>query len=1204
MDKRPQLPLSALENCRWEGNALHAEFGWRTSIRTLYACPGLVQNWICGWWPTHTCGLAVRFAASILGRWKLLSKLETLRFRLLTMLLVCASSLISTHGAFGQATAGTISGTVQDVQGGLVPDATVTVRNLDTNLERSLVTKSNGKFRFLGLAIGRYELTAEHPGFSTFQQGPIILLLNQEAEINPILKVATATEKVIVAEDAPLLNTTSPEVGARFDERRLTDLPTLVSSAIGDAGFRDVFALALSAPGVSQPNTGPGTNFSVNGARTRSNNFTIDGQDANDPRLAGREQNLNNPEIFQEFRLITNQFSAEYGRSAGSVVNLVTKSGTNEFHGSVFWFHNDNALNSCSNLDKRAGLVDPRFCSPLAGGRESAPFRIENQAGGTLGGPIWKNRTFFFGSVQRWTDRALASGGSISGVPTDAGKTLLQSTVGSRPQVAALLQFVPGAATQGVHSSGNPTFAAYCVGGGTLPSCSGGARVDVPTGTITGSAPSFFDNWQASGRVDHTFNPKHSIGGRYLFSDSEQGGIGQVTPPGLTTQARSRTQALSVFLTSSVTPRVLNEFRVSWHRLANAFSATDPQSGTIPSIEIPEMGLVGITASPSRTAIGLAVNLPQSGVTNTYQLQNTTAWTRGAHVLKFGIDFRRVQWSIDVFPFIRGRLTYPTIQTGLGLSAGTVSVQRFIDDVAAAATINKPLPGGRATQDFRWYDYFFFVQDSWQVHRTLSLSLGLRYETPGNALASLYPVNDAILAANGGDPVFRLEPRPGRDLNNFQPRVGFAWNPKNGAGWLRFLTGKDRLVVRGGYARTNDNTFAILPFLVGGFFPFVGSISSTGLANAFTTLPTLNLDLSNPAALKLLTRQVLGADFRSPIAEQFSVEIQRELDANTVLRVGYVATKGTALLQNIDGNPRTLCSAVPVRIDPATGNMTVLGCPRLDPNFGVILVRANSASSIYHSLQISLDRRFKNGLSAGAHYTWSSFIDTTSDNVLPSARGEVALAQNSFDRRAERARSTFDRPHRFSVNAVCELPFYRSQAGTLGRLLGGWQLGGFLTLQSGTPFGPLNGSDPTAALSGIDVLLGSPIRPNLNTNLSLSRMTIRQLQKAGGSALFTTLSPCTRIGTTLTCAPGDRFGNVGRNVLRADGIGDADLSLSKTTRLFTERQKLQFRVDFFNLTNTRNFGVPEAHIANPGFLDEGSTDGGNRRIFLGLKYSF
>jgi hypothetical protein len=1137
-----------------------------------------------------------------------MSKPNTRKSCVCAAILACVICLVSTNSLLGHTT-GTISGTIRDVQGASIAGAAVLVRNLDTNISHSLTTGDDGRFRFPGLPVGPYELTVEHTGFARYVRGPIVLLLNQDAVVNPILNVAAATDTVTVSEDAPLLNTTSPEGGVRFDARRLADLPILPSPSGGNGGFRDVFAFALAAPGVSQLNSGnqvftTGTNFSVNGTRVRSNSFMIDGQDSNDAGVTGREQVMNNPEIVQEFRVITNQFSAEYGWAAGSVVSLVTKSGTNNFHGSAIWFHNDNALNSCSNLDKRAGLTSRQFCSSVSDGREGAPFRIENQIGGILGGPIWRNRTFFFGSVQRWTDRATGSGTSISGVPTDTGKALLQASVGSLPQVGSLLRFVPGAATQGTHSSENPTFATYCVDGGTLPSCLGGTRVDIPTGTITGSAPSFLNNWQASGRVDHTFNARHSMGGRYLFSDSEQGGLGQATPPGLTIQNESRTQAMSIFFTSNFTPRVLNEFRLSWQRLANVTSPTDPSSLTIPSIEIPELGLTGFAASPSRTAIGLPVNMPQARVSNVYQLQETIAWTRGAHALKFGLDFRREGFKSALASFVRGRLTYPTSQAGLGLPAGTVSIQNFIDDVATVASINKPLPGGRTVQYFRWHDYFFFAEDSWQVHPTLFLSLGLRYEAPGNALASLYPVSDAIQAANGGDAVFRLEPRPGRDLNNFQPRLGFSWNPKTADGsWLRILTGGNRLVVRGGYARTNDYQFATLAQLVGVFFPFVAALSRPGM-NAFTTLPTLKPDLSNPAALNLSSRQILDSDFRSPIAEQFSLEIQRELDANTVFRVGYVGTKGTGLFQSIDGNPRTLCSEIPIRIDPTTGVDTVLGCPRINPSAGVILIRANAASSIYHSTQVSLDRRFKNGLSAGAHYTWSSFIDTASDSFNPSVRGEVALAQNSFNRRADRARSTYDRPQRFSANAVYELPFYRTNEGALGRLLGGWQVGGFLTLQSGSPFGPLNGSDPTAALNGIDALVGSSIRPNLNTNLPISSMTLEELRKAGGSSLFRALSRCVRIDVTLTCAPGDRFGNVGRNVLRSDGIGNVDLSVSKTTRVFGERHQLQFRADFSNLTNTRNFGIPEASISNSGFLDEGSTDGGNRRIFLGLKYSF
>jgi len=1107
---------------------------------------------------------------------------------------LCVLTIAGGPRAFGQATGGSISGQITDQKQGTVPGATVTVRNLDTNASHSLTTQDDGRFNFPGLPVGPYELTVERTGFAKYVRGPINLELNQSAVVNIELHTATVTETVRVTADAPLINTTSPEVGVRFDPSRVIGLPSSGQGDVG-GGFRDVFSYALSAPGVSQLNSGNfsfanGTNFSVNGMRPRGNNFMIDGQDSNDPSVTGREQVLNNPEVVQEFRLITNQFAAEYGRAAGSVVNVVTKSGTKYFHGSAYWFHNDNALNSCSNLNKRTGLSSPKFCSPLPGGRDGAPFRIENQFGGTIGGPIWKNHTFFFGSAQRWTDRRLGSGSSIVGVPTDAGKALLQSTVGSRGQVAALLKFVPGAATQ------NPgAFASFCVNGGALPSCSGGQRVDVPTGTITGSIPIFLNNWQASGRIDHQFSTKHSLGGRYLFNDSDRRGSSddQATPPGLSTVNPFRTQAMTVFLTSNFPPRTVNELRPSWQRLATVTSAADPASGTIPAIEVPQLGLTGFNANNSRTGIGLAVNLPQFRRGNTYQLQDNVSWNHGAHGVKFGIDFRRVDVVSFFVPVIRGELRYATTAPA-GLPAGTVSIQNFIDDVADIAIINKPLPGGQAINGYKWYDYNFFVQDTWAVRPSLTLTLGLRYETPGNALASLFPLNDRIVAANGGQPVFQLNPRPKRDLDDFQPRVGFSWNPRTReSGFLGRITGGNKLVVRGGYSRTNDYQFINLALNVATSFPFVALSSNPGLTNAFATLPAIVPSLTDPAKANLLARTVVGSDFRTPDAEQFSLEIQRQVAVNNLIQIGYVGTKGTGLFQTIDGNPRTPC---------AVATALTTGCPRVNPNAGPIRLRANAGSSIYHSLQISYERRFANGFSAGAHYTWSAFIDSNSDTFNPSAQGEVAVAQDPFNRAADRGRSTYDRPHRFAMNAVYELPFFRSQKGPIGHFLGGWQIAGYLTFQSGSPFTPLNGSDPFKVDSGIDSFVGSPLRPNLNTTLAISQMSIPELLaanaasiKATGTGLF---SPITKTSST-------RIGNVGRNVLRSNKLKDADISIVKTTRLFGENHKLQFRADFFNLTNTRNFGIPSSDVSNPkAFLDQGSTDGGNRRIFLAVRYAF
>src|SRR5262249_303456 len=307
------------------------------------------------------------------------------------------------------------------------------------------------------------------------------------------------------AENASLLNTSNAEVSTRFDSKRLSELPL--------APNRNVFNVALSAAGVSQLGSGQtgfaaGMSYSSNGGRVRSNNFMLDGQDINDPSVAGGQQPLNNPDLVQEVCLVTNQFAAEYGRNSGSVFSVITKSGTNQYHGSAFFFNNNNHFNACSNQDKAGkpgGFCDPKATTDV---RQGAPFRIEDQFGGTFGGPVrlpyfnGKDKTWFFGSLQRWTDRQLAPGFTLSGAPTDAGRQVLQQPAGNRPQVAALLRFLPAAPTA------NGKSASFTIGGVTST---------VPLGDLTGSTAYRFDDWQGSGRIDHQFNPNNRLSGRYLF---------------------------------------------------------------------------------------------------------------------------------------------------------------------------------------------------------------------------------------------------------------------------------------------------------------------------------------------------------------------------------------------------------------------------------------------------------------------------------------------------------------------------------------------------------------------------------------------------------------------------------------------------------------------------------------------------------------
>ncbi|HEV2705946.1 MAG TPA: carboxypeptidase regulatory-like domain-containing protein [Pyrinomonadaceae bacterium] len=1068
-------------------------------------------------------------------------------------------------------TTGSISGQIQDEKGAAIPNAAVTVRNVQTNESRVTQTDEEGRYRVVNLPVGDYEVTVEAPGFARYVQSGITLLLNQPAVVDASMKAGGVAEVVNVTENAALLNTTTAEVSTRFDSRRLSELPLTTT--------RNVYNIALSAPGVSQLQSNQagftnGINYSANGGRLRSNNFLIDGQDNNDFGVGGGAVQLNNPDLIQEVRLVTNQFTAEYGRNSSSVFNAITKSGTNEYHGSGFWFHNDNALNACDNLSKRNGFCNPNAADPS---RRHAPFRVENQTGMTVGGPLHlprfgqggrsyisgRDRTFFFFSLQRWWDRQLGSGIEVRTIPTAEGRATLQNLVGNRPQVRALLDFLPPAQTP--------------IPGAFVNFTLNGVTVPVAVGSLSGTSATKLDDWQSSFRVDHRFTDNHILNARYIYQDQNISGAGQSTPPGYESANVSRNQGVNLALNSVLSPRVVNELRGAFLRSGSATVAADLRAEAIPSIQINDLGLQGLNAGATRTAIGLAANLPQNSIRNTYQLQDNLSYAMGDHALKFGGDIRRNQLHQLFKPTTRGHLVYETLTA-------------FVNDVAATAQVNRDLAGTARVLHLDWHDFFFYAQDEWRIRPNFTLTYGLRYENPGQPIADLVDFNAPVLAAAGGDERFRVGPIPPRDKNNFQPRIGFNWNPRTrSTGLLGLITGGDRLVLRGGYSRTNDYAFTNIALNIWSSFPFVQAVNVSNLANAFTTFRNQPL---NPAAV---TRTTVTPDFHSPDYDSYSLEIQRELTRDVVLRVGYVGTKGTGLFESIDANP------VLFRTRRA-GETPIV---RQDPTRATVRLRANSGSSIYHSMQTSLEKRLSQGFSAGAHFTWSSFIDTSSE-IFNNSAAEIAVAQDPYDRRSERGRSSYDRPLRLAVNGVYELPFFREQNGVVGHLLGGWQVNASLALQSGAPFSVLNGSDPTGTLSGISGAIGIATRANVVTTADVSRMSVEELVRlrAAGDPLFAPLT-CVNTGTTANPITNcQRVGNSGRNILRADGINNLDFGLLKNVRI-SETHKLQLRADFFNATNTRDFGTPNSTVtAGTNFLNQWGTNGGNRRIVVGARYVF
>ncbi|HKY27095.1 MAG TPA: TonB-dependent receptor [Pyrinomonadaceae bacterium] len=1058
-------------------------------------------------------------------------------------------------------TTGSISGEVKDEKQAIVTNATVTVRNVKTNESRTTQTDGDGRYRFNGMPVGDYEITVESTGFSKYVQSGIQLVLNQQANVDVTLKAGQLTEVVNVVENASILNSTTTEVGTRFDSRRLSELPI--------APNRNVYNVALSAPGVSQLQSNQaaftnGINYSSNGGRLRSNNFLLDGQDNNDFGVGGGVVQLNNPDLIQEVRLVTNQFSAEYGRNSSSVFNAITKSGSNQYRGSAFWFHNNNHLNACSNLNKNGGFCNKNATDPS---RQIAPFRVENQAGMTIGGPLHlprfgeggptyisgKDRTFFFFALQRWWDRRFQQGQTIQGAPTEAGRQILQTQAGNRPQVQALLNFLPAAQTPN---------------GQTRKVIINGQEFTIPLGSLTGSSPFIFNDWQQSIRIDHHLNSNHTLSGRYIYQDADTVGAGQVTPTGYESSNVSRNQGVNVALNSILSPKMVNELRLAYLRAASATVARDLRAEAIPSIQITDLGLLGLNAGNTRTAIGLAANLPQTSFRNTFQLQNNMSYTTGNHGWKFGVDVHRSQLHQLFKPTTRGHLVY-------------TDLQNFINDVANVQ-INKDLPGVARVLHLDWHDFYLYGQDEWKVRPNLTLTLGLRYENAGQPIQDLVEFNDPVFAASGSNPAFRVRPIPGRDTNNWGPRVGFNWNPHTSSdGIMGFLTGGDKLVIRGGYTRTYDYAYTNIALNIWSSFPFVAAFNQPGVVGAFANLNNVPIVPVN------FTRTQVTEDFHSPAYDSFSFEFQRELTRDSVFRVGYVGSKGTGLFESIDGNPvrfRTL--------PPSLANPIV----RTDPTIGTIRLRANSGSSIYHSMQASFEKRLSRGVSAGVHFTWSSFIDTMSE-IFNNSTSEIALAQDPFNRRLDRGRSSYDRPLRLAGNFVYELPFFSDQKGFTGHILGGWQVNSNFNFQSGAPFSPLNNSDISGTLGGLAAAIGIATRPNVNTTLDVSRMSVEELFALRGTP--------TLAGNNLFRAlvSGQRIGDAGRNILRADGLNNVDFGIVKNTNI-GENQRLQFRADFYNATNTRDFGTPNSIVTAAGFLRQWDTDGGNRRISLGIRYVF
>jgi hypothetical protein len=1119
-----------------------------------------------------------------------------------------------------QTSRGTVNGLVTDTAGAVIQNATVTLTNNETTVSRSTSTTEEGLYRFDAVDPGTYTVRITATNFGAVIKNNVIVSASQVARVDLSLSPGGQEVSIDVAADSTaLLQTEAPVRGGNLESRRIVHLP--ISS-------RNPTMLALTLPGVSTSRFGFGTNssnngesstFSVNGSRGRSNNFLIDGTENNDISVAGQGFQIKNPDAIQEVSIQTSNYDAEFGRAGGAVVNVVTKSGTNQYHGVLGFLYDttsDDALTNTQSL------------SPALRERGKPPYGTEQYFSGVLGGPIvfprfgqggpalynGRDRNFFFVSYQNQRQSSNAAANIVTLSPV--GRAALRSLfpAGANKNVDTYLSV-----TNGVDATSQ--FFSTPLGLG---------RPAIEFGSATTTFAQTFVEPQFQIRLDHKLSETDQLSERYLFAD-QKNPIGGATIglPGFTTSSANRFQNFLITETHVFSPSLTNEFRLAYNRIAIGIplDPPNPLAETLPSIRI-----VGITDLTGRvTNVGIQTNIPQGRIANNYVVQDTMTYVRGNHTFRGGLDLL-LQRSRQFAPFNqRGFLRYDA-------SEGFSAFANFVDDFGGSG------PGtGSANRDFgspRYYPTLFrqayFLQDRWRATESLTFTLGLRYENFGT------PINTLRTAAYAG--LFNIDPttfdgpynKPNKvnpDNNNFAPTIGVAWSPAARTGLVGRLLGDKQTVFRTGYQIGYDS-----------FFNNIASNAAASTPNLVSTLVVTSTSAANPrgaanlsglipsvsrAPSPLDAQTLADKNLVNPYYQRWSLGFQRSIEGNLVIDASYVGTKGTKLFSNEDRNPIVPAA---LRVLPPTDRPIPAAnlSTRLDPLQGGRTVRSNSGSSIYHAGQLSVSRRFARGLTMTGVYTYSKLIDNGSEVFASTGLQNSSLAIIPLilgGERNERAVSLFDRTHRAAFTYVYPLPFMNDQKGPLGRVLGGWELSGVTSFETGVPFTVSNGQDSNG-------LGGNNDRPDFNPN---GQRGVRALpatatspsstgfinpdviigRTPGGQDIFAPIDPASAryIGLPTTA---NRTGTLGRNTERTRGINNFDFNVLKRVRM-TEATSLEFRAEFFNVFNHPQYGslsaspfAPAASgpladiLATPAgqFLQPQFGDGGGRVIRYQLKFIF
>ncbi|HEV2177003.1 MAG TPA: TonB-dependent receptor [Terriglobia bacterium] len=1127
--------------------------------------------------------------------------------------------------ALAQVVKGSISGSVVDSTGAVVPGATIKATSESTGEQYTGVTDQAGQFHLALVSVGTYKVEIGQSGFKTLTLTGVGVSASQDASLGSVkLEVGQTTTTVEVSAAPPLIETTQAQVTNTVSNAGIQAFPGL-SLAQG------LDFLALQVPGVVNnrdlgfSNTnGPG--FAVNGLRGRNNDQQIDGQNNNDNSVGGPYLFLANPDFVQEYQIVTNNFGPEYGRNSGSVVNIITRSGTNDWHGDVFGTEGNSKLNSLSNAQKAfQGLT-------------KVPTFNNEFSGASIGGPLKKDKAFVFGGFDDniIEQTSVDSTGSLT--PTPAGLATLQGCFPGSNTIAALAAFGPYGITGGNPTpSGTPTTESLTAANGT-PCMAEFAGVQRTLSTPT-------HQYDYTARLD--FNgDKNRFYGRWLYQkatplDIDPFGTAAVGYPA---NVPSFGEDFGVSWTRTLSATMVNEARLSYGRLnvefgGNGIGNTVPNQGNIAN------GLTNVNISAPFTGFGPATNAPQGRIVNTYQFQDNWSYVHGPHEFKAGTNLS-YQRSPNVFlPNFNGQFRFSNFQNFALNVPRTVSI-----------TLGSP------NLDFREHDSFFYFGDDYRVKSNLTLNLGLTYTYFGQP-ATLFNTLDTR-NESGSTPFFnpslplsvRTFPALPAPKNQFGPSAGFAYTPH----------GNGKTVLRGGYRLSYDPPYYNIYLNIASSAPQVLAQTLAGATAAANPLqaaplgpavrnqlaPFLTLGVADPRSFNQTS---VTPNFRADHAQEWSFGIQRELVPNAVAEVRYVGNHGGNLFQSINGNPEIAGIAavfpnlVPSGVTPCPASQAIVpqAVGRVNCNEGVLRTRTNTGVSDYEGLQTELRvTNLAHQLTLHTAYTWSKTTDNASEIFGTfAAGGTSAFSQSPFNfLSGEHGPSGLDIPQNWTISFVEQIPAFRSQHGILGHILGGWSLAGTYQLSSGQPFTPsqifLNtfsgpnsfydtafdgafagifetarpfAGSPSAPLSAVGIYAGDACNAlGVGCSSAPNQLISFNSANASGSVVNVTSSQVRFIanGQEADSIFGTPFGNVGRNTVRDYHTNIGNFSLSKEVRV-TERVNVQWRMDMLNVFNHPNFGSIDPFLEDAGLTSQGTGfgipslfDGGSRSINFNLRVNF